>query len=556
MPVGSTIELYTTLLAWFMYDALWDLITGTGIVMVPFIVVIIQMLKDDATKPLSTKDFVAVVETRIYLMVFIMTLTAAPMVKLYTERMSYTDMSCVAEQGKITQKRDELGFENTGTQQDVASTRFMSVVAGSEPSMPLWWYFWGRLSIAFTNTLKAMLPCNPDFRTLSQGMGSLVIRDQDLQDEVRQFYRDCWAPGVQRYWRDRRNGTYAPPDQVTPLLNAEQDISWIGSRILLDNPHYYGELRAEKPLKRWPYREFSDANMASKEAAGGQGFPYCKEWWDGPEGVSMGDAYEGLRNKVYMHITEQEEYSRIGSWWDYFWDSQVRSTDLTAGDRDKIDHTIRTAISNTDTQLQVSFNRSTDNGGFGGFMDGVNNIVTNLGVGIKSLSNRAEANTYRAAAPIVQSLLLMALIMFLPLMLVMGLYDMGKVMTLSLIYFSLVFWGYLFHLADYIDSFLVGSLMSSQSSGMNVSALDMVAPQLSGLKVMASDATLSLQVLSWITRMLYVLLPGVFFWLMYAVGINMGQLMSDGIKGWAGSSAQGGALGAQLATKTVTKGKI
>ena len=72
MPVGSIIELYTTLLGWLMYDGLWDLMGGTGLLMVPFIVAIVQTIMDDNILKTDVSGFVNALENRLYLMIFMM----------------------------------------------------------------------------------------------------------------------------------------------------------------------------------------------------------------------------------------------------------------------------------------------------------------------------------------------------------------------------------------------------------------------------------------------------------------------------------------------------
>lgn len=44
MPVGSVLELYTSVLAWNLYGALWALLTNTGLVLIPFIATLVNTL--------------------------------------------------------------------------------------------------------------------------------------------------------------------------------------------------------------------------------------------------------------------------------------------------------------------------------------------------------------------------------------------------------------------------------------------------------------------------------------------------------------------------------
>ena len=44
MIVSSSIELYTTVLGWFMFNSLWDLLTGTVVALIPFAFIVIRNL--------------------------------------------------------------------------------------------------------------------------------------------------------------------------------------------------------------------------------------------------------------------------------------------------------------------------------------------------------------------------------------------------------------------------------------------------------------------------------------------------------------------------------
>jgi hypothetical protein len=554
MPVGSTIELYTMLIAWFMYDSLWDLLAGTGVLMLPFIIVAVQLILDDNLKGYGVQSFVSAFENKMYLMVFMLFFTVAPYINVHSYNMSYTEAVCVPggdNNASITKEDKQYFFENSGSSADRVSTKYMNTINNTVPKMPMWWFIWQRLSMAFTSALKAMLPCNPDFRSLATGLGSTVIKDDNLKHEVEQFYNDCWKSGVTRYWRDKRSGDFVMPAGLA--LNdqeAAQDISWIGSQILLKNANFYPALRANTPVKAFDYRLLVDGNKATEEAAGGHGFPYCDEWWMGiPNSINQ----PGLRSRLLSHITSQEDYSSIKGWWDYYWENSAE-----LGDYAKDDFLIRQAFSNS-KQLNLNLNRDTErNGLIDGIGDGVVNLVSNIGITVAGISNRAEANAYRAAAPIVQALLLMLFIMFLPLLSVASLYDVGKTLTLSVLMFTLIFWGYLFELAHYLDNFLLASLTEDIVAYSPTNPVNMLInnPGMPGLK-MAQDDDLSLKIISWITRSAYVLLPAVFSWLLFVVGMKFGDF-ANSITSIGGGPAKSAAavpdMAVSAAKTVVTKG--
>ena len=123
MPTGSIIDLYTTLLGWYMNNALWDLIVGTGVIFIPFIARVLQVhLKDAENERKSTKGFVRALEFNVYMMLAVMVFAAQPMVTLHTANMTYTHLDCKAvgseEVAGIERQAEKISYGESGTRAD------------------------------------------------------------------------------------------------------------------------------------------------------------------------------------------------------------------------------------------------------------------------------------------------------------------------------------------------------------------------------------------------------------------------------------------------------
>lgn len=90
------------------------------------------------------------------------------------------------------------------------------------------------------------------------------------------------------------------------------------------------------------------------------------------------------------------------------------------------------------------------------------NIVTraasDVGLTVGSLGNFPAMDVVRQALPMVLSLLKMALVICIPLVLLIGTYDLKTVVTVSVVQFALFFTDFWFQLARWIDSTILDAL--------------------------------------------------------------------------------------------------
>src|SRR6188474_844374 len=121
MPVASILELYTSLLAWNLYGAIWALLVNTGIVLIPFIAVVINVLMEtrESNGDISADSLIRILETRIYTMLFVVFLAAQPMVYVQMAKTSYTYYRCEAtESGVLEKTATEKSFGDSGSNLD------------------------------------------------------------------------------------------------------------------------------------------------------------------------------------------------------------------------------------------------------------------------------------------------------------------------------------------------------------------------------------------------------------------------------------------------------
>jgi hypothetical protein len=554
MHFGSSIELYLTMLAWHLYDGIWELLSSTGLALIPFIVVIIQVLLKSAEKKNKMQDgsiILQSLEVPVYVMLFIMLIAFVPTINLHPQNMTETQIECTTDNSsslynevqELKRIKTVRNFGKTDTTYDDDATLIVTI-ENSIPQTPLWWYFFHKISQASTLALINILPCNPDLRALRADVSYLNIDDQLLRSETSQFLRDCWRPAANKFFREQ---------PTTSISNINDDIAWAGSRFFMSTAGYYDHFHTEESLGSFPYlyngtKDNSRTEQNTEAFAENRGTPYCHHWWQHKE--------YGLRARLLDDINIYlNGRSSLSGYVDAI---KARFNGNKAEMEDAL---LRTAL-NAETRLsgqQVanSYTRENQGAGLGAhsFTDKIKYLTSTVGMAMKTFGSSTESFIYSQAAPIVQSLIIMLFITMLPILMVLSMYSLETLLTLTITLFSLIFWTFLFALAYWLDNFLLGALDSGGSHANTMLGLfdgGSAAVSLEGYR----GHSQALDIINWITRFMYIFLPILFTAFMGlvtkgAVG-GIGNMVGDMGK----NTAKGGAAGSELAQKTVTKGKF
>jgi len=557
MPVGSTIELYTTVLGWLLYDSIWGVLASTGLIMIPFIAVVIKVLIDtrDSAQEIDADGLVRILETRIYTMLFVVFFAVNPQINVNPSKTTYTQYRCgVTASKSLTKMVKELSFGDSSSTLDKSTSTFSVMMDARTPQAPLWWYLVTKLNHAITQAARQELPCQADLRTMGAGLSKLNIADKNLKDELKDFYKDCWQPAVNQFGRER-----LPDDELPSKFRDGEvydDITWPGSEFLISRSGYYDTLRSSKELsyEHFPYSETRDAVKMPPPPAGVEigGYPTCHEWWLGypATGVSFGSDH-GLRTRVLNHLKEKalpdDAEDSAGSWWKFWSEDKF----ATADDADNA--LIKTALNAESTGIELELtNGSTDYGGsLGAGADqtfrGMRSLIGSAGLLVGGATKAVEVEMVRQVAPMVQSMVLLVFTVVLPILLAMGSYSLPTLMTLSLLQFSIIFWGFLFSLAAWLDNFLLSGLWSGADKNANV-LIDTLMPNTSGVGTQVLAIT-------WVTWLLYTLAPLAFTYFLGTVGVKAGASVAGMIGNSGNAVGQEGSKGVSIAKKIVTKGK-
>lgn len=530
MIVNSAIELYTTLLGWHLYNGIWGLLVGTGLVLAPFIVMVVNILMDSvAEEGVTAASLIRTLEFKLYFMLGVLFFGVQPTLDLYTENSGYYQSACKPDGSAAS--ATEKKFGDTDTTYDSQAAEMQHMMDDRVAKIPIWWYIFTRLNYAATNALKHEIPCKADIRSVVSSLSNLQLSDPLLKDEANQFYRECYIPATNKFMRQ------APANNELPNIyrgNIQQDVSWMGSDYFVTQPGYYDQLRPSTPIKAMPYSALRGDDVMGPDLQGtplapGPGWPTCDVWWKGQN---------GLRGRLLTDVKSKgmgdnlATYNSVAPTW---------YSTTTQSDNALLQSAIAPPTKRPSMPLNNGLQTNTADLSFGGgVMEAVSQDLSQLGLAKKSIESSAEAHTYKSAAPIVQAIVLMMLTLLLPLLMFFSLYELSTLVTLTVVQFSVIFWSFLFALAQWLDNFLLQAVMDQ--SDLNVY----------WFTFMTSNTT-DILVITWITRAAYIALPIIFTTMMGLVGRNLAFNFSFGIDNLSKGAASAGSNGYSSAKSGVSK---
>jgi hypothetical protein len=292
--------------------------------------------------------------------------------------------------------------------------------------VPVWWFFVHSISKAVTGAAVAAIPCGTDLRQIRMEVDATRIDDPVLAQEVADFTHDCYGPARAKLFMNR------------PALSEEQlnDVSWIGSGVFVETPGYYDIYHSRTPRISWPYDATRDAGLALTDSGGG--YPTCRQWWT--------DSDKGLRARLLGEV-DPDLLTRVGAWAGFL--SQDEANDSV----------IRAVVS----PRQQKMNQGTVYTDYGGSVEkswpnAVARGAGDVGLTFGALGFFPAMDVVRQALPMALSLLKMALLICIPLVLLVGTYELKAVVTVSVVEFALFFVDFWFQLARWLDSTILDAL--------------------------------------------------------------------------------------------------
>ncbi|WP_312975053.1 conjugal transfer protein TraG N-terminal domain-containing protein [Stutzerimonas nitrititolerans] len=490
------LEYYLTLVSWIVHNGIWAVLVASGVFAIPFLAIIIQeWLKARAEgADEGNKGALSAVriESRVYVSIVVILFAGMPFIDVDFNTLQF-DRTRSAQCQVSVPVPAETGWSQS-----------FSTLNNQSAKVPVWWAFMHTVSRALTGAAVAAIPCGTDLRQMRMEVDATRIDDPVLAQEVSDFTHDCYGPARAKLFMNR------------PTLDEEQmyDVTWIGSRFFLNTAGYYDIYRAMTPREGWAYDSARDAGLT--EVPSGAGYPTCSQWWSGSR--------NGLRARLLGQV-DPSLLTRIGGWAGFLSQDQVN------------DSVIRAIAS----PRQQKLNQGAVYSDYGGQIEmTIPNVATravgDAGLTIGSIGFFPAMDAMRQALPMVLALLKMALVICIPLVLVIGTYDLKTVVTISIVQFALFFVDFWFQLARWVDSTILDALYG-WGWGWN-------RPHANFDPLIGLNNTFGDMVVSFVMATMFITLPAFWVAALSWVGVRIGGLLqglSDGTRpvSQAGGKAPG-----------------
>ena len=311
MQLDSYLELFTTFYGWAFANIFGEIITGTGLIVVPFAVVILMAWKEAKERGMQDVGVMGVIEsiqTKLIVMLFVMSLCffTSPVTSLHQTRLTYTPPQTLVEPSPANAQLP--GTTNSSYDQALRDATDGSMSASGNLSyVPVWWYSVMAISSGVNNAMRNGLKnSGGDMRVLEDMAKNATIEDPVLLGNVQRFYSECFIPARSRYLAMNRADLSASGAALVADTNkgyGPTDVDWMGSQIFRTEPGFYADMRSYNPVPGFAI-DFARDTDYYNPASGMEpphpgvvnpewGRPTCKQWWE--------DSQQGVRERMIGH---------------------------------------------------------------------------------------------------------------------------------------------------------------------------------------------------------------------------------------------------------------
>jgi hypothetical protein len=505
MTANSFLEYFLVLFGWVLNNALWNILTSTGLFALPLVFkamgIWLKVREEGADE--GNKGVLAVprIENALYVAFCVMLFCCIPLIPV--------DISTI----KFDSSRAQQCGVSVPAPQDSGYKGLVNDFNGQTAEVPVWWYLLHVISKGTTQAMVASIPCGTQLRQLRFDVQNSKIRDPIVLQEVQDFANECYA----RSYFKLKNTNSQLSDST---INA---VGWIGSSYFLNTSGYYDTYTSTEPRSQWPYDSTRDSGYPD---VGRGGYPTCKQWWS--------DSTNGLQTRVLASLddsTKAEMQRQFpGDQWQEMalrWLVSPRNVGLS-GSGDTY------AVSGNDTTSGITGN--------------ITRLAGTVGLGLKQAEALPGFDAMKQALPMIQALLEMMIITVIPVLMMFSAYDPKTVVTISFALFALAFNTFWWELAGWLDDRLITILytsMNAQGLSASIPIADFMSSPRDGW------------IMNLVLGMMYVIFPMFWLGMLSWIGLNVGEIAQSMSKGAAMPQAagqQGGGLAKDAATSAVTKG--
>ena len=513
MVVDTYLELFTTLYGWMLYNLLYDVLVNTGLVFIPLMFLVVGYWKEASTNSKGVPAAELSVKNILWDTVIIMMVAAiffVPSIPVAPSQVQYTPLSPEDSSPGTT-----VSAAASGTSYD----QTLGAIATATPRIPMWWLLLHRIAAGINHSIIGSLPSRTDIDVARQQIAAASIQDPKLAHQLPAFISSCFNPARNKFTKYLRSDAIPPPGEV--LLGEHGDVDWIGSRVLLGTPGMYApchevNLCGDTLTAGYPIRGLPDGQDTT-----------CNVWWESLRtdllAQSEPDLWDALRDNAQSlaGVSEAElEDARIQA----VLNGYTRSTGQLSGGN--IEYHGEQGVVDT-----VG----------GGISHLMKSLFSEYGATVESAKAATKMHVVKLALPMVQALLLMVVYMFLPVFIVFGRFEIGNMVTLSLVVFAIKFLTAIWAIAGWVEFSLYDALYPN---GTLLGALVSFGNE---------EEFVRGRVLSVCTAALWLLMPAVFVYGLTWAGVRGGGEISGALGEGSRPAASAGAASEKAAEAGIGK---
>jgi len=319
MIANSLLDIWGLLLGWNVYGEIWDMLNGTGLAYIPFLVAVIKSLSENYGD--KAEKQVKSLEQSLFAMVLVLMFTVIPFNNFATdiESIDYVATNTDCAKADVAESGDDTQNERV----DTVATEMVGG-AGFDAKTPILWGLVQQYSAGMTYAAIKAMGCSNNFSDVMWELRKTQIVDDGLQPRVADFYETCYLPASNAVVENggvNRSG-----------LDILADTDWIGSEALLGtdttvSASYYNDFYMTN-MQQYGYTPDPANHQPDEQEAPGTANPYCSEVWLGADGQSV-----GLKAELLEHLEDEygDEYNHFMEYGYKLYDE-----DMVASDRETL----------------------------------------------------------------------------------------------------------------------------------------------------------------------------------------------------------------------------
>lgn len=470
--VDSAVELYTTTLGWLQYESMWFVLLKTGIVFVPFLGMIFEVVMEPMTQMFAGEASITSLrrlEVRFIMAMIVIALAAQPSIPLKTNELVFSPICNPISGEKIT--------KNITTDNDQSVFVKTTFLANSrEVRVPVWWYAVMSFSSGLNTALKNSLPCEADRRQKFIETKESIIKDPLLFDDLGRFYEQC-------YQKARATGAVGERKKtIEALIQIEKDRNfseWMGWLPYVGTEDFK---RTGVGVRDKGFYDFHNSRdeLALVDGSSGEDKKIisCRVWWAGASRTGQSffqSNAQGARVPyigLFDRLVENYKFANTCAQVDIndCFNKEIDKEELKKTEDERLEILIKGWFNYNlleNSKLFPNQVEESSNSVASGKQD-LNDEITFFNSIIQLFTHFPTIQVVRESFPAVQALILLGFYALLPFGIVFSTYSYQFLVQAAVGLLTVRLFGYVFFLASWIEN----KLLSSITTASHALALD------------------------------------------------------------------------------------